>query len=651
MATRERSHPDRSTKRDDERAAAHTRRKQHRSVDATRTAHERRVRLAHRYPPIEHYGVIGDMQTIALVGLNGSIDFLCLPHFDSPSVFARLLDSHKGGHFAIVPQLEAPRRKQMYFPDTNVLLTRHLSDGGVAEISDFMPVVGADGVSRIVRRVKSVRGDVRIRMVCAPGFDYARQRARVTVNGCEAILESEDGSQRLRLASTVPLDTTGESAFAEFTLRRGENASFLLEQLVDNVERVPLTRQFVSRSFKDTVNFWREWIGRSTYQGRWRNEVNRSALVLRLLQSKRTGALVAAPTFGLPEAIGGVRNWDYRYTWIRDASFALYALIRLGLSLTNESKSFIQWIIERSKETREPGKLQTIYGIDGRTELPEQELPHLEGYRGSRPVRIGNAAYCQSQLDIYGELIDALYLYDEHAEITSYELWGRVTECIEWVCENWKSPDNGVWEVRNGPQEFLYSRILCWVAIDRGVRLAEKRSFPAPIRRWRQERDRIYADVHANFWDDEAQTFIGIKGSRSLDAACLIMPLVRFISPTDPRWLSTLRAIESRLVDDSLVYRYDIKGPETDGLSGTEGTFSICSFWYIECLSRSGDLQKARFLLEKMFGYANHVGLYAEEVGPKGEHLGNFPQGFTHLALISAAYDLDRRLSGAGFSA
>ena len=649
MATRQRAHPDRSTKRDDEQAAARAREHERTCSDEERLAiHDRRAHLARRYPPIEQYGVIGDLQTVALVGLNGSIDFLCLPRFDSPSVFARLLDARKGGHFSIMPRLEAPRRKQMYLPETNVLLTRHLSDGGVAEISDFMPIGATEGPSRLVRRVKSVRGDVVIRMRCTPAFDYARRRARVTVSGHDAILETEDGAQRLRLASTVDLETDGKSVFAEFTLRRGEHASFLLEQL-DHGEPTKLTKQLVSESFKETVNFWRDWIGRSTYQGRWRDEVKRSALVLKLLQSRQTGAIVAAPTFGLPECVGGERNWDYRYTWIRDASFTLYALIRLGL--TSETKAFIGWIVDRCKETPEPGRLQTIYGIDGRTDLPEVELPHLEGYRESRPVRIGNAAYRQSQLDIYGELIDALYLYDEHGEATSYELWGRITELVEWVCQNWRTPDDGVWEVRSGAQEFLYSRVLCWVAIDRGIRLAEKRSFPAPLDHWREQRDRVFQDVHTNFWDEEGQTFIGIKGSKSLDAACLIMPLVRFISATDPRWLSTLRAIEARLVDDSLVYRYDIKGPETDGLSGTEGTFSICSFWYIECLSRSGDIQKARFLLEKMFGYANHLGLYAEEVGPKGEHLGNFPQAFTHLALISAAYDLDRRLSGAGFSA
>ena len=643
-------HRERGTKTQERAPQAHARNAaKQRSADQRSSEREARALLERRYPPIEHYGVIGDLRSVALVGLNGSIDFCCLPRIDSPSVFARLLDARKGGFFQIRPMLEGVRRKQMYLPDTNVLLTRFLSDTGLVEISDFMPLPSDDQPSKIIRRVKVVRGEVRIRVRCVPAFDYAREEPIVQFAEREALLAAPSGLLQLRLAATVPLREIRNGAGAEFTLRRGEHAAFLLEVMAESTKPTPLTDRYVSRCFKETVNFWRDWIGRSTYRGRWRDEVNRSALALKLLQSRRYGAIVAAPTFGLPERIGGERNWDYRYTWIRDASFVLYALIRLGL--TTDGEAFINWVVDRCAETDEPGRLQTIYGIDGRRELPEQTLDHLEGYRGSRPVRIGNAAYRQLQLDIYGELGDALYLFDRHGKGLSRDLWLRSVELVEWVCRNWQNPDDGVWEVRSGPQEFLYSRVLCWVAIDRGIRLAVKRSFPAPIKRWREVRDRIYEDVFENFWDDEEKTFIGIKGSKSLDAACLIMPLVNFISPTDPQWLSTLRAIERRLVDDSLVFRYDITGPETDGLSGTEGTFSICSFWYIECLSRSGDLQKARFLLEKMFGYANHVGLYAEEVGPKGEHLGNFPQAFTHLALISAAYDLNRRLSGAGFTA
>jgi GH15 family glucan-1,4-alpha-glucosidase len=602
-----------------------------------------------RYAPIEHYGIVGDLKTVALVGLNGSIDFCCLPHFDSPSVFARLLDADEGGHFAIEPELSGVRHKQMYLPDTNVLLTRFLADDGVAEISDFMPLFKVGEPSRIVRRVKAVRGTIRIQMRCAPRFDYARQRPIVTLEEGEARMQSPDERVALRLVTKAPLRQDGDDVVSNFTLAAGQSMAFVLEQLFVGVEPARVDPASVAEWFKDTVNFWRRWIGRSTYTGRWRDEVHRSALVLKLLQSRESGCIVAAPTFGLPEAIGGERNWDYRYTWIRDASFTLYGLIRLGL--TGEAKAFIEWLVQRVADTPERGPLQTIYGIDGRTKLPERELEHLEGYMGSRPVRIGNAAYRQLQLDIYGELLDALYLYDEFGEPTSYDVWSWVSDLVDWVCEHWRQPDDGVWEVRSGPREFLYSRVMCWVALDRALRLATKRSFPAPIRRWRETRDAIYRDVFENFWDAEEQTFVGIRGAKTLDAACLIMPLVRFIAPTDPRWLSTLNAIEQRLQQDSLIFRYDIEGPETDGLRGTEGTFSICSFWYIECLSRSGDLQKARFYFDKMLGYANHVGLFAEEVGPKGEHLGNFPQALTHLSLISAAYDLDRRLSGAGWKA
>jgi GH15 family glucan-1,4-alpha-glucosidase len=602
-----------------------------------------------RYLPLEEYGVIGDLRTIALVGLRGGIDFCCFPRFDSPSVFARLLDADKGGEFRISPDLKGASHRQMYLPDTNVLITRFLSDEGVVEISDFMPIVEGRETSRIVRRVKVLRGTVQIRMRCSPRFDYARGAGTIDMVGAEARATSPDGSLVLRLASDATLVRDGDDIVANFSLTPGQNRRFVLEALTRGVEPQVIDRDTVTAWFKATVNFWRRWIGKSTYNGRWRDTVNRSALVLKLLQSRDTGAIVAAPTFGLPERVGGERNWDYRFTWIRDASFTLYALLRLGL--TEETQAFIRWLSRRAAEAPNPGMLQSIYAIDGRTDLTEEVLGHLEGYEGSRPVRIGNRAYAQLQLDIYGELLDALYMQDKFGEPTSHDLWTTIVGTVDWVCANWQRPDYGIWEVRSGPQPFLYSRILCWVALDRGLRLADKRSLPAPAQRWRTTRDAIYADIFENFWDDENETFVGIQGSKSLDASCLIMPLVRFIAPTDPRWLATLRAVERRLMEDTLVYRYDIEGPETDGLRGPEGTFSMCSFWYIECLSRSGDLQKARFYFEKMLGYANHLGLYAEEVGQKGELVGNFPQALTHLSLISAAYDLDRRLSGAGWRA
>jgi len=597
-----------------------------------------------RYPPIESHAVIGDLQTAALVGLNGSIDFLCLPHFDSPSIFAALLDAERGGAFTITPELQEPRSKQLYLPDTNIVLTRFLCNEGVAEISDFMPIHQGEHTSRVVRRVKTVRGKIRFRVRCAPRFDYGRAKHTLDLSDGCAHLKGADGTV-LRLSSTIPLRDEDGDAAGDFVLGAGRTATFILEHVSDRSAHPTDLADYVTGSFKETMNFWRRWVGHSTYRGRWRDEVHRSALALKLLYARWSGAIVAAATFGLPELVGGGRNWDYRYSWIRDASFTLYALTRLGM--TSESGSFIDWLVQRFESCR-PENLRTVYTIAGGSDLTERTLDHLEGYHGSRPVRIGNAASDQLQLDIYGELLDAIYLYDKYGRATSHDLWGRIASLVDWVSANWQLPDDGVWEVRSGRQEFLYSRILCWVAIDRGIRLAGKRSLPAPLDRWLAARDAIYREVHEGFWNPKLEAFVGVKGTDRIDAACLIMPLVRFISATDPRWLSTLRAVERWLVVDSLVRRYDIEGPETDGLEGTEGTFSICSFWYIECLSRAGDLLKARFLFEKMLGYANHVGLYAEEIGPSGEQLGNFPQAFTHLALISAAYDLDRRLSAAG---
>ena len=601
-----------------------------------------------RYTPIEDYGIIGDLHTVALVSKDGSIDFLCLPSFDSPSVFAALLDAERGGRFQIAPQLDQAARKQLYLPDTNVLLTRFLSDDGVAELSDFMPVEDAGQPHNVVRRVKTVRGEIRFRMYCGPRFDYARATHSVEHRSDREVIftgRSGGGELVLRLSSSVAIQLADGAAVAEFTLGADQSASFILEVVADEPS---LGRQpdYESQAFKQTVNFWRGWVARSTYSGRWRETVNRSALTLKLLTSRPYGSIVASPTFGLPEVIGGSRNWDYRYTWIRDSSFALYALMRLGY--TGEAEAFMRWVMARVDELEPDGSLQIVYGLDGRHDLPEEELPHLEGYMGSRPVRIGNAAYQHLQLDIYGELMDAVYLYDKYGSPLAHDAWSHIVRLIDWVCQHWREKDEGIWEVRGGRQEFLYSRVMCWVAIDRALRLAGKRSFPAPLAQWHEVRDTIYRDIYERFWDAGRRVFVQAAGSTALDASALLMPLIRFVSPTDPRWLSTLRAIEQDLVSDSLVYRYRLGNGYTDGLTGQEGTFSMCSFWYVECLSRMGDLHQARFFFEKMLGYANHLGLYGEELGPHGQHLGNFPQAFTHIALISAAFDLDRRLSAAG---
>ncbi len=599
------------------------------------------------YEPIENHGVIGDLHTIALVGITGTIDFMCFPNFDSPAIFTALLDDRKGGCFALAPKRENPRRKQIYLPDSNILLTRFLYDDGLAEISDFMPVGEGEHFHDLVRRVKCVRGEMTFRMQCQPKFDYGRADHKVEEGDGEIrfIPENKDLSA-LRLRTSVPVKIENGSAVAEFSLSSGETASFILEEIREGEESPSLAVDYESRFFKSTLNFWRNWIGRAQYEGRWRDMVNRSALVLKLLTFKPTGALIAAPTFGLPEVIGGQRNWDYRYTWIRDASFTLYGLIRLGF--TEEAARFMKWIEARCDELEPDGSLQIMYKIDGTHKIDEEKLAHFEGYRQSSPVRIGNAAYNQLQLDIYGELMDAVYLYDKYGNPISYDLWQNLLKLLDWVCNNWEQKDEGIWEVRGGKQEFLYSRVMCWVALDRGVRLARKRSFPAPINEWIKCRDHIYRDIFKNFWNKKRQTLVQYKDSNTLDASSLLLPLVRFISPTDPRWLSTLNQIDKYLAYDSLVYRYKVGEGAHDGFDESEGTFNMCTFWYVECISRAGDMEKARFYFEKMLGYANHLGLYSEELGPRAEHLGNFPQAFTHLGLISAAYDINRRLSEKG---
>jgi GH15 family glucan-1,4-alpha-glucosidase len=589
------------------------------------------------YRPIEDYGIIGDLHTVALVGIDGSMDFMCVPRFDSPSVFAALLDSKRGGRFRISPTVEIERSKQFYLPNTCVLLTRFLSKDGVGELADYMPVVDGMKGRTVVRQVTTVRGELAYRMDCDPRFDYGRGAHEATRETDGVLFRpAASGTPALRLRAACPVEVTDGAAACEFRLGAGQQAWFVLEEVTSGPS--PSERpDYIAESFKSTVNFWRHWIGHSTYRGRWRETVNRSGFVLKLLTSAEHGSIVAAPTFGLPEEMGGVRNWDYRYTWVRDASFTSYALTRLGL--IDEARRLFDWIKERCKEVGHDASLAIMYGLDGRRDLDEFTLDRLEGYKKSSPVRIGNAAHHQLQLDIYGALVDAIYMSDRHGYAIHHDLWREVARITDWVCKNWRSPDESIWEVRGGRREFLYSRVMCWVAIDRALRIAAHHSLPAPVARWTSARDAIYHDVFDNFWDAKRGTFVQHRDSRAVDASTLVMPLVRFISPTDPRWLSTLRAIEQDLVEDALVYRYRPGSGADDGLAGKEGTFSICTFWYVECLARAGDLEQARLCFEKMIGHANHVGLYAEQLGPCGE-----PQALTHSALISAATYLNRRL-------
>jgi GH15 family glucan-1,4-alpha-glucosidase len=490
---------------------------------------------------IENHGIVGNLRTAALIGLDGTVNFLCWPQFDSPSIFAALLDEERGGRFELVPVLDDPRHRQLYLPDTNVLLTRFLSANGVAEISDFMSIEDPDAGSRLVRRVKAVHGTVRFRMRCMPRFDYARAHHNVCLEAGTVIFSGSD-NLALRLRASVPVDVSDGAAIAEFDLAAGDSASFILEDAAYGRDSISADPGYVSTAFKQTSDYWRRWVRRSTYRGRWREIVTRSALALKLLTSCEHGSMIAALTFGLPEEIGGIRNWDYRYTWLRDAAFTVYAFLRLGH--VEEANAFVRWLGERGRRCGADGTLQLMYGVDGRQVLAEAELPHLRGYRGSGPVRIGNAALTQLQLDIYGELMDALYLSDKYGEQVSWETWLGITRSMEWLAHNWKRSDEGIWEVRGGRREFLYSRLMCWVAFDRAIRLARKRSLPAPLVPWLEIRDAIYHEIHSDFWDSQQGAFVQSKGSTALDASCLLMPLMRFVSPTDQRWLSTLRAVE-----------------------------------------------------------------------------------------------------------
>ncbi len=596
------------------------------------------------FEPIENYGVIGNMQSIGLVGMNGSIDFLSYPNFDSPTIFAALLDDQKGGRFEIRPQLSNARVRQMYLPDTNILVTRFLAEEGVSELTDYMPIDYDGGEpNEIVRKVAVIRGDVRFQMCCQPRFSYATCGHQLELSeACATFYPFSSDCPPMSLHSTVALGQRTDDVTADFSLKAGQTATFLFGAVRAGGQQPEM--ELLDQRFRNTARFWKAWISKSRYTGRWREMVHRSALLLKLLISRKHGSLIAAPTFSLPESIGGVRNWDYRFTWLRDATFTLYALIRLGF--VDESEAFTEWLKDRLGDDAQRGPLQVMYGVDGRRDLEEISLDHLSGYENSRPVRIGNGAYQQLQLDIYGEMMDSIYLANKYGKPVSHRGWQDVQRLLEWLRNNWRRPDEGIWEVRGGPREFLHSRVMCWVAYDRALRLASKRSLSGPLDVWQHTRDEIRNDIFTNFWSDELQSFVQSKGTKDLDAATLLMPMVRFISPVDPMWLSTMKAIEEHLVEDTLVRRYQVERTQVDGLPGSEGSFTACSFWYVECLARAGELEKAQLLFEKLLGYANHLGLYSEELGANGRHLGNFPQAFTHLALISAASYLDRALSG-----
>ncbi|KAN0121560.1 glycoside hydrolase family 15 protein [Russula decolorans] len=674
------------------------------------------------YIPISNHALIGNLRTAALVSTDGSIESYCVPNFDSPSVFARILDKDKGGHFSISPKIPFTT-KQNYLPSSNVLQTKFLNEEGAVSVTDFLPRNSVATAQKpllhwLIRRVEVVRGKQSLRVECAPAFHYALHEHRTSLvpddtipaNGGNAsdkqkraLFESDELTMDLRfIAESVvdgipspsvdlqflnlmPQGHKGSSICVDLDLVEGQVVTFVLrtpsmatkeqhnagatkeqsEQLgvsfdqlpsVTNLrkkEDPPLTKSLLRDLLLGTHDYWNAWIRGSTYDGSWKEAVHRSALALKLLIYEPTGAVVASPTFSLPEFIGGTRNWDYRASWIRDASFTLYALIRLGF--TREADAYMEFIYDRLKDKNPDGSLQIMYTIHGEKLFPEMELTHLDGHKGSKPVRIGNGAIDHIQLDIYGELMDCIYLGQKFGKPLSYDIWVAVRDLVDFVVAHYNDPDLSIWEVRNKKRHFTYSKIMMWVAIDRGLRLADKRSLPCPRRnKWLEARDELYEQIMQKAWNPEKKFFAqSYDDIDVLDSAVLIMPLVFFATASDPRFRSTLDAIlkspeRGGLTANNLVYRYDTSRSD-DGVGGEEGTFCLCTLWCIEALTRVGEfdnvaLQRSVAMFEDFLQYTNHVGLCTEEISPAGEGLGNAVQGFTHVTLISAAFNLSRTM-------
>ncbi|KAJ6551970.1 glycoside hydrolase family 15 protein [Mycena capillaripes] len=632
---------------------------------------------------------IGNLHTAAMVSTDGSIESYCIPHFDSPSVFARILDKDKGGHFAISPTVPFST-KQNYYPSSNVLQTKFMNERGVVSITDFLPrqavlppATRKPLLPWLIRRVEVIRGEVPLRMECAPAFNYARSKHTTKIipsaspeHTTKAVFQSDALTLDLRYVpentmANVPcpsvklelLDLShkghlGLGVKTEMTLVEGQCVTLVLRtppapNAAPSLEDPVLTKELVNALLTATNKYWNDWIRQSTYTGSWKESVHRSALALKLLIFEPTGAVVASPTFSLPEFIGGTRNWDYRASWIRDSSFTLYALLRLGF--TREADAYMEFIFERLRHKNPDGSLQIMYTIHGGKDLEEIELTHLDGHKGSKPVRIGNGAADHLQLDIYGELMDCIYLGQKFGKPLSYDTWLLVRDLVDYVVANCHLPDLSIWEVRNKKRHFTYSKVMLWVAIDRGLRLADKRSLPCPHRNeWLAARDSLYEEIMEKAFNKETKVFgQSYEETDVLDSAVLIMPLVFFIQPSDPRFVNTLKQIlrtpeRGGLTSNNLVFRYDVNKSD-DGVGGEEGTFCLCTLWCVEALTRAGEydhpmLTKAVSMFEDFLLYLNHVGLCTEEISTDGEGLGNAVQGFTHVTLISAAYNLSRTM-------
>jgi len=592
------------------------------------------------YKPISDYGVIGDMHSAALVSASGSIDWLCFPRFDSPSAFAAILDDQRGGRFAIRP-LGEYRSTQAYLPDTNILVTTFDTDSGQATLTDFMPL--AEDVTfsehEVIRLARCEAGEVTLECLFRPRLDYARAGTQLSIAPQGVV--ARDGSAKLSLASPLPLSVNGGGdgeARAAFPLRSGETAAFVLRW--DEEAPRPIADYDIPAKLGNTEAYWRLKTSDWRYRGRWSDLVKRSVLALHQLLYAPSGAICAAVTTSLPGQIGGPRNWDYRFCWLRDAAFTLDVFHRLGH--TADTSPFLGWLSHFSATF--PDGLHTLYGIGYETETEERVLDHLDGYRGSRPVRIGNAASKQLQLDDYGELLLALASYYRAGGYIDESFWRLAETLVEGAVANWRLPDNGIWEVRGEPRHFVHSKVMCWVAVDRGIRLAQALGRPVDLARWRQARDAIRADVLANGFNRKLGAFAQAYGSDVPDASLLFLPLAGFLPANDPRMLATIDLIRRELAVDGLVRRYHPSQAD-DGLGTDEGTFTMCTFWLIGCLVLLGRLHEAQRMFEKAISYSNHVGLFSEMVDPDtGDFLGNYPQAFTHIALIHTARNLDRAL-------
>lgn len=603
------------------------------------------------YKPISAYGLIGNLETCPLVGRDGSIDWCCFPHLESSSAFAALLDAENGGRFAIAPT-DAFDSHQEYVHRTNVLRTTFETDGGTATLTDFMPVVSEVSLPpTIVRRVECTEGGVEIDATFAPRFDYAR--AETTLEPVAEGVCATGNDERLLLTGPaefrVEATDAGETARASCSLTEGETAWFVLQY--GGYE--PLDRSECAHLLTDTIEYWREWEHRCThpsrcpFDGPWHELVVRSELVFKLLAHHETNAIAAAPTTSLPEHIGGGRNWDYRFSWIRDAGLTVRSLYRLGHSA--EATGYLRWCL-RLSHADDPGELKQplyrpLYGLHGDTELEEQTLDHLSGYRNSRPVRIGNDARAQRQHDIYGELVLAIYETSRHGRDLSAESWEAIRAVVDHVCTIWDEPDMGIWEVRSDPQHFVHSKILCWVALDRGIEMAENTGYDADIETWADHRTALEAEVVDRGFDDERGSFTQSYGNDALDASVLRIPAVGFLPPDDDRVLGTIDAVIDRLAtDDGLVYRYDGE----DGVAGPDNPFVLCSFWLVDALAMAGRVEEARERFEAVLSYASPLGLLSEEIDPEtGALLGNFPQAFSHLGLVDSALLLAESEQGA----